>query len=460
MCTLLYFLRVFYSLSRSEALEKVVNTVYEQLQTKLKQGEDSDGCKGIRIARILSALVHLDPVGVIGNGAIGFTLIAEILSSSFSEDHRYLMASNVAQLLGNCFFPKKDDIPRQMFSVEPTWISPLLGFLSLSEKFYATESPPYARSIALRILSAVDELTDSGTKILPILSSTLLPTHPLQSRYLALKIVNASLPVLLSSRMDDVPAGDLKNLLQAVGDPFLFTEDTFLWDRQTRLRGTDYEPIDAAVILINLVSSDLWRNHLRPSNFTTCENFLSAEEGKNTAIVHMIHGQFTPDLPCTAAKVVATIGRLEELQCLKTAEVAIMWAWTVGVFDTKDHDAWELIEKSTRLFYQTHGMGRLKGLERHITNEIPLHSYFFEKRHGSPLCRTARIRPLASSNLLDQDAYLRISQVCQLKRLFRLFGRDPTTREGEVANEGVGKEMDLALAVTPASFVDWACDYP
>ena len=73
---------------------------------------------------------------------------------------------------------------------------------------------------------------------------------------------------------------------------------------------------------------------------------------------------YRQELLCTATEVVATVGRLEELQCLNTAEVVIMWAWTVGVFDVEDHDTWGLIERSTFSFYQTHGIGRLKALER------------------------------------------------------------------------------------------------
>lgn len=383
---------MFCSLSHSEALEKMINIVYEQLQIKLKQGEDSSGRKGLRITWVLSTLVCLVPFAARTRLEMSFTLVSDILSSSFSEGQRHFMASNMVQLLGNHFFPKKDsNIPDSRFSMEPTWIPPLLGFLSLSEKFYATRSPPHAGSIALCILSAAHIPPDFSTTILTILSSTLLPTHPLQSRHLALKLFNQLLPWLLSSQMEDVPGGGLKNLLQAVSDPFLFTEDTSLLDQQTQLWETDYKPVYAAVALIELASSDLWQNHLDPSNFTTCENFLSTEEGENAAIVYMLNGQFTPELPYMATKVVATVGRLEELQCLNTAEVVIMWAWTIGVLDAEDHDAWESIESSTRLFHQTHGMERLKALERHITSKSLRHSYFFQECYEGPLCRAARV---------------------------------------------------------------------
>ena len=386
-----------------------------------------------------------------------FSFIADILSSSFLEVDRYLMASNAVQLLENHFFPREHrGFGIEVISVERTWIPLLLAFLALSEEFYATQSPPYAGSIALRILSAADKPTYFDTAIFPILSSTLLQAHPLQSRTLALKVFNASFPWLLSLQMGDVPVGNLKDLLQAVGDPFVFTEDTYPRYRKTRLFGPYYEAFGAAVILIGFASLNLWRNHLHPSNFTTCEEFLSTEEGKKITIKHMLHAQLRLELLRTAVEVVAAIERLEDLQCWNTVEVVIMWAWTVGVLDAGDVGTWGLVGRSTHSFYQTRGMGHLKALERHITNGVPLPHHIFERKFQP---RTG-LRRLALPGLLDWDAQLLISQVCRLKSLYCLFGRDPTTQEGAVASGEAGKGMDLSLAVTPVVFVDWTCDYP
>ena len=456
LCVPSSVLPVLCSLGCSEALKKAANLVCQQLQTmiRIRQGE-ALGNTGITWA--LSALVHLDPLTVTKNQEMVFSFVADILSSSFSEEDRYLMASNAVQLLENCFFPRENrGSGIEAISVEHTWIPLLLAFLSLSEKFYATQSPPYVGSIALRILSVVDKPTYFDTTIFPILSSTLLQTHPLQSRTLALKVFNASFPWLLSLQMGDVPVGNLKDLLQAVGDPFVFAEDTYLLDRKTRLLGPYYQAFGAAVILIGFASSNLWRNYLHPSNFTTCEEFLSTEEGKKTTIKHMLHAQFRLELLRTAAKVVAAIERLEELQCWNTAEVVIMWAWTVGVLDARDVGAWGLVGRSTHSFYQTRGMGRLKALERHITNGVPLLRHIFELSF-QPRTRLARLTLPGS---LDWDAQFLISQVCRLRSLYCLFGRDPTTQEDAAADEGAGKGMDLSLVVTPVVFVDWTCDYP
>ncbi|KAF9791291.1 hypothetical protein BJ322DRAFT_440144 [Thelephora terrestris] len=212
---------------------------------------------------------------------MGFTLIADILSSGFSERSRYQMASSMVQLLGNFFFPKKDygDISYPEFFVTPTRIHLLLGFLSLSEKFYATEPPPYAGSIALRILSVAHVSADFGPTIFPALSLTLLPTHALQSRSLALQVFTASAMVWFSLQMENVAGENLENLLRVVGDPFSFTRDTSPPNPRSHLLGPDHsEPIDTAVVLIEFASSDLWRSHLQTSNFITCEEFLSTEK--------------------------------------------------------------------------------------------------------------------------------------------------------------------------------------
>ena len=407
------------------------------------------------------------------------------------------MGSIVVELLGR-FLDSGIGYP----PMELRWVPYLLDFLLLNEKFYATETPPCPGSTLLRLISTRAFDTNLGTEILPILSSVLSPIHPLQSRSLALEIFNQCLPVFFSPQMENIPARNLKNLLQAVGDPFLANWDTSSPRRQPLLPGQDLRPIRAAVVLITLASSNLWRNHLHPSNFTTCEEFLSTREGKGIAITAMIKATrislsgsvwFFSELGhlqesrsyWTAAMVTAAVGRLEELQCLNTAEVVIMWAWTFGVLDVEDRDAWGLVERSTLLFYQTHGIGRLKHLERHLTDKISYHhDLLFEPKvpsvyvlplasssssdhsnllsgpHGNYLRRRTRLLLRVPPCSLDRDAYLDISQVCQLRRLYCLFGRDPTTREGAVTVKETGEETDLPLNTTSESFMPWACDYP
>ena len=472
------------SSNHSEAFLKAATLFYEHLETTVRRGEAS---QEDAIIKVLSASVGLDLFGYT-QSENGFRLIADILSSTFSEKGRYRMANAVVLFLGGySFLDQRQNLRiRGLPAVAPECISPLLDFLSLSEKFYATESPPYAGSIALRMISATYVIADrcefdpeaipqreifpdpadlerTKTAVIPILSSTLLPTHPLQSRSLALNVLHTSLLQLILSERVAVTAEDFKSLLQALGDPFLFTRDPPLLDRRADPFKPDYEPADTAVLLIELASSELWQNHLDSSNFTTCEEFLSTE-GKRTVAEHMLKSPLPPWLKplCRATKVAAAIRRLEELQCLNTAEVVIMWAWTVGPFYPEDHDR-RLIERMTFSFYQTHGTVRLKALERHITNPSTGVAIlgFIQREYREPgLPRKFSVRKLPLPDGASVEEWLRTSQVCQLKRLYRLFGCDPTTGEEMVAGEEVHKEMNLLSAVAPISSVDWACDYP
>ena len=58
--------------------------------------------------------------------------------------------------------------------------------------------------------------------------------------------------------------------------------------------------------------------------------------------------------------------------------------------------------------------------------------------------------------------FLYLSQACQLRRLYQLFGYDPTTWQDAVAASEVGEKSDVSLghSVALSPFMDWACDYP
>ena len=229
----------------------------------------------------------------------------------------------------------------------------------------------------------------------------------------------------------------------------------------------------AAVVLIEFASSDLWRNHLRRSNFASCEEILSTEEGRRTAVRYMFDTatDIWPEFLCTPGKITAAIKRLEELQCLNTAEVVIIWACSTGVMNAVDHDAWGVIGRETLRFYRTHGMGRLVSLKRHTIDRSveAKHMVFLLAHYGGSPCRVGSIRhsvPIAGRLEEFKFGYLvdlRISQVCQLRRLYYLFGYDPITWDEAVAVEEVGEEMDEysgRSVIIPVQFVDWTCDYP
>ena len=405
---------------------------------------------------VLCASIRLDPFEAMGSGELGFLWIAEILNSRYQEGRREWMASQVMESIGKHFVPR-DSVAS--ISIQPTWISSLLGLLSLREKFDRQGKHSLA---ALRILATSPPSTDFGTMVLPILVSPLLPTHPLQPRRIALQVFDTFAPGWFSSQMKSVPSKDLNKLVQAVGDPFQ-SPDFPLKDGKP----VDLNPTMITTVLIGFASSDLWRNHLRRSNFTSFEEIVSTWDGKKAALKCMAHCK-PPESLFTATGIIMAIRRLEELQCLNTAEVVIMWAWTIGVVNPVDLEGWQLIERDTLRFYETHGTGHPIALKRHIADRTPDLSCFklLVTRYG----KEYRVREFLELSVLKLElyptrrhyAYLHLSRACRLRRLYQLFRYNPTTWKDAVAASEVDEKSDMFLgrSVALSPFMDWACDYP
>ncbi|KAF9643702.1 hypothetical protein BDM02DRAFT_1366837 [Thelephora ganbajun] len=455
-CAVPHFSYGVCSLGDSDALQVAINLFHQRLQLSIREAKASPWV----LKSILSALVHLDPFQTVGTRELVFLWITEILNSEYPEDERCEMASRVVKPLGKHFGSKYP-------TVERAWVPPLLRFFSLSERFDTPDVPPYPRFTALRILSVGPVYTNFDATFLPALASTLLPTHPLQSRSPALKVFCRFIPGWFSPQIENVLDEDLDKLVQAVGDSFVSTPDIPLQDGKPK--GTvDYDPIMTAVVLIEFASSDLWRNHLHRLNFVSYGEIVSTEEGRRAALQSMLKtaDNLWRELLCTPTKIIMAIRRLEELQCLNTAEIVILWAWTIGVIEPMDHDGWRLIGNETFRFYQTHGTGRLTALKRHAIDNSKATEYYhlgflWQKRGYRGPCRVKSAQRHDTNEETDRID-LRVSRVCQLRRLYNLFGYDPMTWEEVVAVEEMGEEMDVSSgrSITPVPFIDSACDYP
>ena len=315
--------------SDSDALRTAIGLSHRHLYQVIVEGTANE----VYLTLVLRTLIDLNPFQVTDNAEFAFSWIAFILNSGYQEDACCRMTGEVMQALGKYLFLDFPTLP----TILPTWVSPALGFLSLCEKLDNTRSSPDSAFTALRILSISPISPTFATEILPILMSTLLPTHPLLSRVLALEIFARFISGWFSPQMENVPSKALDNLLQAVGDPFKFP-DLPLQDGKPVVPSC-YQPMITAVVLIEFASSGLWRNHLRHSNFVSCEEAVSTREGKRSAFRCMLEMEQNtrPELLRTATKIGTAIRRLEELRCFNTAEVVIMWAWTVGVVTPVGH---------------------------------------------------------------------------------------------------------------------------
>ena len=403
--------------------------------------------------------------------------LRQTLASGYPEDMRYSMASSVVELLGETFdFP----ILQRLLHRNPTALLPLSDFLLLSEKFYPTEPPQFQPSypgvIALRVLSIGvagphDDPARRATltpTILQTLTSVLLPTNPLRSRRSALLLFQGTGPIWFSTQVEAFSNADRANLLATVGDPFRFAPDPPLRHGHPQIT-TDYDPILNAALLIEFAGTDLWRDHLRPSNFASCEEVLSTEEGR--------HDFFQELLRCgrnyrmgRVDKIASALGRLEEMECWNTAEVVVLWSWTDGFVDATDHNAWRVIGHETLKFYRTRGMDRLGNLSRHIKR----HSAYGSMGDQNTSCQVAGVRRpvhlhvgregVSGTNGIGMRS---ISRACQLRRLYQFFGLDPTAWKEVIAAGKSDKKLSGSSnmegegePMPHVQFLYSACDYP
>ena len=423
-------------------METAINLLHRHLRMAIVHGTADPHMFGL----VLSALAYFDPFQVPTIRELCFYWITDILSSRYAAGERCRLAGKAVELAWEQVKPMISKTGT-FYGVKAAWVPPLLDFLQLSEEFYSVECQSAPGALALQILSASQGYDGFGPKLLPTLASTLLPAHPLSSRESALKVFHRFIPGWFS-QMESVSNADRAGLLQAVGDPFQSAPDTPLQDKE-HVFTNEYEPMRVAIVLIEFASSGLWREHLRPSNFASCEGVASTVDGKKSVFDYMQRAAdgFWPQFLCTPAKIITAIERLEELQCPNTAEVVLMWAWTFGVVDAVDHDTWRLIERKTLAFYQTHKNGRLNILPRHIVDDNALRVH-----RRDPWCRVegvrSRVRIAKGVRRLDPgEGYftdLPLARVCQLRRLYQLFGCDPTTW-GMVAVEKEEEEMDVSF---------------
>ena len=441
----------------------------DRLAAVIREGHIQPGT----VSSLLFTLGDLDLPQVLNFQEACILWLRQILDSEYPEDMRYLMASSVV-----AFFGKQLGSPlaERFDHVHSAALRPLLDFLLLSEKFYPVESSPYPGVIALRILSIETGRGDFDPELLPILTSTLLYTHPLQSRRLSLKLFLRPGLEWLSPQAEIYSSVERARLLEAIGDPFQFTPDLPPQDGQPNVT-TDYNPISSATLLIEFAGSDLWRDYLHPLNFASCEEVASTEEGKGRIFRWMFEwaADILKEPLDSVTKLVSALRCLEGIECWNTAEVVVLWAWTLGFVDATDHDAWEVIEHETLKFYRTRGMERLGGLLRHIEG-CPVEGLLFSRfraDHQNTSCRVAGVRrPVRIHTGWEQFSWIsrmdlrKISLACQLRRLYHLFGFDPTTWKEIIAVEKpdeVSGGSDLegeGRSIPPVYFSDFVCDYP
>ena len=448
------------------------NVLRDHLAAVIEEGHIQYGI----VSTTLSTLGDLDLPQDVTFQAACVAWLRQILNSGYPEDKRYLMATSVVVFFGKQLGSPDPFAPR-FDHIHSAALRPLLDFLLLNERFYPREARLRPGVIALRILSIVTGRGDFDPAILPVLTSALLQTHPLQSRRLALKLFQRPDFEWFSPQAEAFSTVERARLLEAMGDPFQFTPDLPPQEGQPKVT-IDYNPMLSVALLTEFAGSDLWRDHVRSLNFASCEEAASTEGGRGLVFRDMFRWlQNVLKKPHdSAAKLVSALRRLEELECWNTAEVMLMWAWTDGFVDTTDHNAWELIGHETLKFYRIRGMECLGHLFRHIGGCVEAHMIMvsaLKRVRPSTSCLVAGVRRRVQIHTagegfsgIDMWSVYGISQACQLRRLYQLFGFNPTTLKEAIADErsvefpsGSISEGEGRSALT-VPFLDCGCDYP
>ena len=448
-----------------DAWGTVLNLLHRHLQMAIREGAG----RATIFLSVLYALSHFDPKQVAVIRELWPSWMTDILGSRYGVLGRSTMAGEVVGLFWEQIPPV---ILSPAYRVDPIWFPLLFGFLQLGEEIHWNSPAVVHRGVfALQICSRGRGSDDLGPTILPILASALQPTHRLQSRKTALKTFRRFGFGWFSSQMEGVSSVDRAGLLHAVGDPFQSIPDSILQDER-RVFEDEFNPMSVAAILMEFASSDLWRDHLRSSNFVSCEELISTAEGRRSAFIYLRDTTEPWPFLRTPAKIVSAIDRLESLLCPNTAEAVLAFLWASRGVDGPlvDLDGWRLIRQKTLAFYQTHGIGRLKVLSQHIMAKTRL-----EPHHWNRLCRVEGVRlpiRVAEGVRVRADGTgsawwdFPLIQMCRLKILYQLYGcTNPTMWEemlasglervdSEVANVSVGRSG------VPTRFVDWASDYP
>lgn len=415
------------------------------------------------LCSIFSTLDHLYPTQFATTSSVGISWMDEVLNSGYPEDEKYQITGHLVELLGNRL---GSAVPEDLV---PESVPRLLNFLLLSERFYSTTYPPYAGAIAIRVLSSrspsgitLPSRATYNSTVVPVLTTTLLPTHTLQSRVFALKLFQRCGAEWFLPELESFSTTDRVRLLEAVGDPFTFP--LVISADAARL---GYEPMAAAVLLIKMLSSDLWRDHARYSNFSTCESVVSTVQGRGLALTCI--GKLMVFLG-SPQDVITVIRRLKALGCWNTAEVVLLWAWITGAVNPADHNGWRLIGEETLEFYRVRGIWRLTTLALYIkknTSGAWSHRENYGWRRMSS-CRVEGVR----REVRVWDRMGLIAMTCQLRRLYQLFGCNPATWGGMLEAYGdqdvaplsgsrFGRDDGpVAGGHVHVELLEFTCDYP
>ena len=307
-------------------------------------------------------------------------------------------------------------------------------------------SRAHPATIALQILLG----TPKHTLILPIFL-VIIPALQYDqwrnTRAVALKLFNRHRHWLFSPMIENLLPTHRAELLRAIGDPFDLYASTHLaiLDR-TRSGETEDARLSAKVtaLLLALTSSDMWRDHLHPTNFASCDAIMAEDEHLPNTITYFSNWSSALKGPGgnNFSGLMVGINRLKRLRCHSAVKLILLSLWSRPITPLYDQEVWRWVERQTLELFSTRSeehLGLFVSQIKEVYGKAMVNLVTQLKRSGGEnglpdVGSPSRVDRVGGSvwtmdpkdpELWDWES--RFYTMCQLRRLYRLLGHDPTS---------------------------------
>ena len=403
----------------------------------------------------LSILYTLDlpDLGVQSISGAYVAMMESIIGSNHPIEARCHSAKLVMHLLDN---PEID----RFFSFA-TYGRTLLRFLELCEDHYRS-SPPFASVPELHIPSGANpeiiaiqilristgeecDLTDLAPMLISVLTRILRPDDRLRARALGLGLFarlcrcRPSLPI-----SDGITPQVCARLMDAIGDPLqqsetpvdplTLTNTLSLFERY----GDGIDQYNNVGILLGLTMSDVWRDHLRPSNFASCAEIMSRELARRQVLdtISRIAKIVTDSTEGQdrSAMLVKALDRLKGLGNPGAVQFMLLHIWSSNGMYLFKEETWKWLKTETLELFYTHGTEYLDAFAMHIRNGFcpgaTVTTTAFKFRGAdSAQCRV-RVRDWGG--MLETPGLEKVQAMCIVRGLYQAVGWDPARKEAGV----------------------------
>ena len=386
-----------------------------------------------------------------------FTWLGAVLDSNYPDVDKYELAGLILLFLHN----KARMMPwagGRKLVFPPLYITTLVRFLLLHEVCETTGAEPKNRGwrfssfvfslshptiIALRLLQG----TPKDTLILPVflvIPPALQQNQRRDTRPAALKLFNHHRRWLFAPTIENLLPAHRVELLRAIGDPFdLATTPMFVGPSKARAHNFDDVQLSQKVmgLLLALASSDVWRDYLHPTNFASCDVIMAREEHVRDTIQYFSNWGSALKGPGDSnfSGLMLGVNRLKQLRCHSAVKLILLSLWSTPITPMYDQEVWRWVERQTVELFSARGeehlgifVSQIKNAYGKATIDLVNKLKRSEGENDLPdtvspfrmdgVGRRVRTRDPQSLGPLNYNFYT----MCQLRRLYRLLGHDPT----------------------------------